>query len=235
MGVVDCPEMARRQGVDRPFRILIRMDEGSRAEIARALKIRLPVGSPPEVQAWDIINRDGRGLQARTHRLTERLSPFSRNNNWWEIVTRTAEWLRVPYYPGLSERQIERLLFESIADRLAAALRPEELSEIDRRAEEEPPLYDSLEAAGLSPNGIRLVFSGLWRSAPEPKPLFPSWSRGLSQLLERSRQIFAQWSSLDAARRIFRPNEWRLAAALSALYLRSLVEENLEEFQSLRS
>ncbi len=227
-------ELAKSQGVERPFEILLRMDPQSRAEIAKVLCLELRQ-TDPDAQAWEIINRDGRGLQARTHWLQERLSPFARNNNWWEIVTRSARWLRVPFYPGLSEKELERLVFESIAERFVSALHPEELAHLDEHLAQEPFFVDSLEASGFSTNAMRLILCGLAQNGPESAPLFPSVSRGLSGLLTRMREIYAHWHNLFPSRRIFGTNEWRLAIALCALYLQSTVEECLEEFQSLRS
>lgn len=227
-------DLAKSQGVERPYEILLRMDPLSRGEIAKVLCIELRQ-EDPGAQAWEIINRDGRGLQARTHWLQERLSPFARNNNWWEIVTRSARWLRVPFYPGLSEKELERLVFESIAERFVGALRSEELKHIDERLAQEPFLVDSLEASGFSTNAMRLILCGLPQSGPESAPLIPSVSRALTGLLARMREIYAHWHHLLPRRRIFGTNEWRLAIALCALYLQSTVEECLEEFQSLRS
>lgn len=227
-------EKAKAQGVERPFRILARMDSELRGRIANNLGVRLRSKDNPEAEAWEIINRDLIGLQARTHHVLEKVSPFSRNNNWWEIVTRAASWMGVPYYPGMSERQIERLFFENIAERVVTSLKPEEIAEIDRRAMSDVELYNALTATGLSSNAIRLVFFGLSDASPAPRPILPSMSRGLSTLLNRSKIIFARWASLPIARRTFKRSQWQLASALSVLYLQSFVEESLDEFQSLR-
>src|SRR5262245_1017568 len=106
-------ERANREGVRRPFEILVPMTPGARREIADILGCRLsPRQSSPEAEAWFIINHDLKGLQARSHHLVEKMSPFARNSNWWEIVTRTAHLLRIPFYPGIRDVDVEQLIFE---------------------------------------------------------------------------------------------------------------------------
>ena len=134
-------------------------------------------------QAWklSIVTDPAPGAYSSDRRLT-----FPETTIGGKLSTRAATWLHAPDYPGMSEKEIEKLLFESIAARLVRALQPFELDEIDRRAQGDPVLYNALEATGLSQDAIRLVFSGLWSSSPEIKPVFPSMSRGLSALLQRA-------------------------------------------------
>ncbi len=95
-------QLAQAQGVLRPYDILVRMHPSNRRLVADLLGCNLGPCIDPHAQAWRIINQNLRGLQARTHTLPEQLSPFARNNNWWEIVTRTARRLGVRFYPGLA-------------------------------------------------------------------------------------------------------------------------------------
>jgi hypothetical protein len=237
-------ESAEKQGVARPFAILSRMPAGVRREIASILGIyfRRP-DEGPERESWDIINRDLRGLQARTHRLPETISPFSRNNNWWEIVTRTARRLRIRFDPGLPDRGVERLIFERVAAAVVDRLQPETLAALDRLIEGCPGLMRALASVPLSPDGVRLVMAGIVASTAAPAETLaqrlnrrlgaelwiPTVSRGLTFLLERLEQIVRGWRELPAFDRLrARP----VATVLAALYLHDAVLESLERFEA---
>jgi hypothetical protein len=66
-----------------------RVDDAGRAQRDRGHPRLPPLAEAvePRGRAWFIINHDLKGLQARSHHLVEKMSPFARNNNWWEIVT----------------------------------------------------------------------------------------------------------------------------------------------------
>jgi hypothetical protein len=153
------------QGVGRPFRILLRMPEANRQALGRLLGCRIDRGDLPEAQAWRLINQNLRGLQARTHRLHETLTPFSRNNNWWEIVTRTARGLGLRFYPGLKDEEVERLLFDHLA---AEFVRHHERAGDDPDrflAELHPNLGRAIASLGLSRTGQRALVATLLRAA----------------------------------------------------------------------
>ncbi len=218
-------DLAHQQGVLRPFWILARMPAANRLRIARLLGCRIDTRSSAEAQAWRIINQNLRGLQARTHNVLEQLSPFSRNNNWWEILTRLARRCGVRFYPGLSDEEVERLLFDHFADAVAGqfAVRgadPLAVPGVD------PELTQALDSLHLTPNGMRALLGTLLASAPVQR----SWawmaamSGGLRIVYERLETICANWLALG------RDNTSRVCAVVATIYLHDLVERSLAEF-----
>src|SRR5262249_15142739 len=108
-------QRARCEGVSRPRQILSRMAPGLRSEGAATRRPECRRPGEAVVEAWDIIHRDRSGLQARTHSLPEMVSPFSRNNNWSEILLRTASRLRIEVDPSLSATKLEKAIFEHMS------------------------------------------------------------------------------------------------------------------------
>ena len=240
-------DLAEEQGVARPFAILSRMTGDLRREIASVLGIYFHGPAPaPEEESWDIINRDLRGLQARTHSIPERVSPFSRNNNWWEIVTRTARRLRICFYPGLRDKEVERLIFHRLADRVVERLDPAVVEALDRFAERCPGLARALTSIPLPPNGVRLVIAGIvgCRTSP-PEGVarrlerrlgcelwIPTITRGLDYLLDRLEEVVRGWRELSAFDRLLPRKARRVATVLAALYLHDAASESLALYEA---
>ncbi len=242
--------LAQKQGVERPFRILARMPEGNRLLLGRLLGCRLQPGADPEAQSWQLINQNLRGLQARTHFLPETLSPFARNNNWWEIVTRTARRCGVRFYPGLKDEEVERLLFDHFAAELVRRQAPRGDDAERFLAELHPTLNRAIASLGLSRDGTRVVLAGLLRAAAEPdladereganrvtdwlrRAMPRSWttsiSTGLRMLQQRLGDIGAVWFRLGWSRA--GGNYGRVCAALAVIYLYDQVERAIEQFE----
>lgn len=247
------------QGVQRPFGILVRMPEPSRLELGRLLGCRVQPGDLPEAQAWRLINENIRGLQARTHWVHEMLSPFARNNNWWEIVTRTASALGLRFYPGLKDEEVERLLFDHLA---AEYLRGDgnACGDPDRfLGELHPNLGRAIASLGLSPTGRHALLVTLLRAAAA-EPIGPAHRRALptdSSDPREGHNRIADWlrkampwtwaTSIPTGLRLLhqrlgcvchafaracrRPGNYgKVAAALSVIWLYDLVERTAEQF-----
>lgn len=240
-------ERAYREGVQRPFEILVGMAPGARREIGDILGCRLRAEASPEAEAWSIINHDLRGLQARTHHLAEKMSPFSRNNNWWEIVTRTASRMKIRFYPGIRDVDVEQLIFEHAS---AAAMRRWQAQdrELQKIASVNRSLTESLSYV-LPPNVARFVlYACACRSAKRdaerheerisralawmsehfvPPALTFSMAAGLRFLRERFREIVRFWRDSDAfgARG---SSQGKLVSAIAAIYLFDLVQRELD-------
>jgi len=241
--------LAHEQGVVRPFTILLSLPQSARSHLAAVLGIRLrPERETPEEQAWRIINADLRGIQARSHGPREQLVPMARNHNWWEILLAAARRLKLRIYPGLSEREVERLVFEEIAERVVRGLPEAEVARLDRTAIEQPALVAALANLGLSKNGLRLVLAGIHRLArigqkmqPE-EPVFrtrmgalQSLSRALRLVKERFGGLVVAWTSMDALRKVIGDPRARFLAVLMALYFHNLLEEGLDEVELLKA
>jgi hypothetical protein len=187
-----------------------------------------------------------RGLQARTHTLPEQLSPFSRNNNWWEIVTRTAHRQHIRFYPGVSETEVERLVFERFAASFAAASAPPELEAVDSVATADPVLPQLMRALRLSRAASRSVLSGLALATGRAdgalrdgcqrlaqwfrRHLRWSWalsiSQGLQLLHPKLTDLFASW--IDWSRRV--DATARISAVVAIIYFQDLVDRTLDEY-----
>jgi hypothetical protein len=236
--------LAEAQGVARPFDILVRMHPASRRLIADLLGCRLGNTLDPYAQAWRVINQNLRGLQARTHTLPEQLTPFSRNNNWWEIVTRTARRLGVRFYPGVPEQEVERLVFERFAQSFAQTNVAPEREVVDALAEASPDLQQAMMSMQLSPDASRSVLSALaiatarhdqglregcqtmrdWLRAHLRWQWAVSISTGLRILQGKLTDIYRGWTSRYAGR------FGKVSAAVAVIYFQDLVDRTLEEF-----
>jgi uncharacterized protein YaaW (UPF0174 family) len=85
---------ALEAGMIRPFLYLVSMDPAGRNEVASRLGWSLLVQDyfgDPHQEAWDIINSDVKGLQARSHESYETLNPLARDSNWYEVLYRVSE------------------------------------------------------------------------------------------------------------------------------------------------
>ena len=153
--------LAQAQGVVRPFDILVRMEPAGRKLVADLLRCNLRHYETPHAQAWRIINQNLRGLQARTHTLPEQLTPFSRNNNWWEILTRTARRIGIKFYPGVGEKEVERLLFERFAEGFVKTNVSTQTDAVDSLAEGIPVLKQVMASMRLSRDATRTVLSAI--------------------------------------------------------------------------
>ncbi|MEQ8768005.1 MAG: hypothetical protein RL885_29145 [Planctomycetota bacterium] len=241
--------LAERQGVVRPFEILTAMPAESRAVIADTLRIRLREDDP-EAQAWRILNRNLSGLQARTHHIPEQLTPFYRNNNWWDIVTRTARRLKVPFYPGYKDEEVERLLFEHLTTRFVEEHVGADLEAIDQLAETHPEIDAAMQSLGLSENGRRAILSALaladapsgrvkdglskaadWIAEFSRGQWTTSVSNGLRALKQRLTHVYRGWSTTGLSGH--QGNLSRVSAALAAIFLQDLIEKTLDEYESM--
>ncbi len=252
--VYDYRALAAEQGVSRPFEILCQMPPASRRLIARALRLRLPPTDPDrsgrDAEAWAIINCDLKGLQARTHHIFEQLSPFARNNNWWEIVTRTARWLGVSFYPGVKEEEVERLVFEWLATRFDAELDDETRAALARITETNPELCRALASMRLSDAAMRAVLAAIALASVErgrsieegattangwiEEHLGRSWTTPITRSLELLRscttEIYETWlarpvvglGALTSRRGAF-------AATLAVIYFHDLIDRTIDE------
>ena len=248
--VRDIQQQVRSQGVDRPFGILVRMPETSRLALGRLLGCDLHAGDLPENQAWRLINQNLRGLQARTHRLPEQLSPFARNNNWWEIVTRTARRFGLRFYPGLKDEEVERLLFEHLASQFVARqLRASDDPELFL-AELHPTLSRAITSLELSADGRRALVATLLRAATDARgderegvnrltdwlrrALPWSWttsiSTGLRLLQQRLGDVYEAWVTQGLVPWAS-SNYSRVGTALAVIYIHGLVERTREQFE----
>ncbi len=246
-------KLAESQGVLRPFEILVRMAPEGRRLIAETLACTLPSKPDAEEEAWAIINRDLHGLQARTHHFTEQLSPFSRNNNWWEIVTRTAQRCGVKFYPGLKDEEVERLLFEHLADLFVARLPQDDIEAADRIAESNPEFFQAIQSLRLSRNATRALVSAIALAAARTggsvrdgaskatewiheKIRLHTWtfsvSAGLRLLRQKLIEIFEAWETRGLAEPPGR-STGKVCAVLAAIFLQDLVDRTLEEFDAV--
>ncbi|MBI3819182.1 MAG: hypothetical protein HY286_10860 [Planctomycetes bacterium] len=147
--------LAEREGLARPFEILVSMDGDSRARVAAHLGVAIDhLGDDAAREAWAILHRDLKGMQARGHVVFERVLPI-RNITWIEMLRRTARWLRLPADGSVFE--LERRIYETFADRIVATWNTEEVSLCDAMATVEPWVLRLRERIALSKNGIRLA------------------------------------------------------------------------------
>ncbi|HKD99596.1 MAG TPA: hypothetical protein VKE69_01195 [Planctomycetota bacterium] len=221
---------AEREGVVRPFEILVSMDPDSRARIAAHLGVRIShLEEDPSREAWAILHRDLRGMQARGHVALERLLPI-RNITWIEMLRRTARWLRIPADGTATE--LERRIYEAFADRIVATWRPEEISLCDAMASVQPWVLRLRERLALSRNGVRLAVGTFatmsWTEALGVGAAVASTLR-FRHASARAIARGATW--LDAvARRVppLRPALWiaAQAAALAAMVLTTHHDRN---------
>jgi hypothetical protein len=245
----DVLAMAQAQGVERPFRILVRMPEGSRLLVGRLLGCHLRAGEAAEQQAWRLINQNLRGLQARTHHVFEQLTPFSPNNTWWHIVTRTARRCGLRFYPGLKDEEVERLLFDHFASEYVKRF-VASAEDLDRMlAELDPNLGRAIASLDLSPDGTRVLVASLMRTAAPnadpreganrladwlrramPRSWMTSISLGLRVLQQRLGGIYESWVSFGLVPWAHR-NHRKVSTALAVIYLHDLVDRTREQFE----
>lgn len=248
----DIHSQVRAQGVERPFEVLLRMPEHSRLLLGQLLQCDLQPGEPAESQAWRLINQNLRGLQARTHSLPEQLSPFSRNSNWWEIVTRTAHRCGLRFYPGLKDEEVERLLFEHFAAQFARQQVGEDSQQL--LAELHPTLKAAISSLGLSNAGKRVLVATLlrgvaggqddaregmnrltdWLRSALPWSWTTSISQGLGLLQQRLHDICRAWIA-QGMLSFARTNHGKVGTALVLIHLHSLVERTRDQFDLLGS
>jgi len=235
--------LARAQGVERPYDILVRMHPANRRLVADLLGCKNVRSLDPHAQAWRVINRSLWGLQARTHTIPEQLTPFSRNNNWWEIVTRTARRLGVSFYPGVGEQEVERLVFERFAAGFAQAQVSGEFSDVDSLVDDHPEVGQAMTSLRLSPAASRSVLSALalaqhrrvgerggcknlgdWLLAG----LRWSWTYSIAVLLrvmqEKMTDIYSSWASSC------RGGFSKVSAVIALIYFQDLVDRTLEDY-----
>lgn len=248
--------LAAAQGVRRPYEALTGMPAPLRLRLSALLGVRLDrAGGDPRAEAWRLLNADLRGLQARSHYPDRTLLP-RRNHNWWEILLAAAARLGLDVYPGLSEREVERLVFDRTARRLLDGLETAELEVLDLVARDAPAFSDALDRLGLSSDGRYAVLAALHRVAQASTPastdsasrrsaaylragveragVLQSPSRALRFLRDALPLIVAAWDATAVARgsppRAARP----LGLALAAVHLFGVVVEAVEEVEALR-
>jgi hypothetical protein len=244
---------AREQGVERPLKLLASMPHDVRHHLAGVLGVSLGRQDDPEAEAWALINRDLRGLQARSHGPREQLVPGWPNHNWWQILLSAARKLGLEIYPGLSEREVERMVFDEAAAQVIERLDALEVAELDRTASEDPFLSFPLRMAGVSRDGLRLVLAAvrrvarLRREAPEAslssylregisrRERMPSLGRSLRFLRSRFHALVVAFTSMDALTGALGRARARPMAVFVTLYLHSLLEEGIDEAEALRT
>jgi len=258
MGELSFSGRAKSQGVDRPFEILRSMGTRLRERLAESLGLRIPPEDlgDPDAESWIIIHRDRKGLQARTHLLPETISPFARCNNWWEILCRTARWLWIRFYPGVSEYAVERMILERTAQIAVSELPKEEVSSLDDLAGRLSGFRMTMGALELSEDAVRLVVAGLLRAYREAGEgtregvaqaaawlneriqshgFMPTITRGLQFLRESLDNMYDYWEELclKGCRRGTRVR--KLALAISTIHLQDVLERGLYEHETTRT
>ena len=166
--------LARKNAVFRPFRILTSMSEEQREEIARHLGFELQKDMPmlqswrgtlAEAQAWQIISKDGKGLQARASSfLRKAFKKIIPRPNWHEIVAGACEAVGVnskAYYATT----LEKRLFDYLARKATERMDEDEREGATRFMNEEKEFTKSLREKGLSSDGIIFVIAALGRLA----------------------------------------------------------------------
>jgi hypothetical protein len=250
----DFRRLAERQGIERPFGILSRMPPEARRLVADVLRCSLGSSTDPEEQAWRILNQSLRGLQARTHSLQAQLTPFSRNHTWWEIVARVARWVGIHVHPDLTDDELERLVFERLADMFVQRNLRTEAEVLDALASANVDFDRALRHLRLGQNGARAVWSalvmatvradqglreGAWKLGEWlcvglrwawPAPL----TIGLRMLQQRTAGIYHAWASRGFLGRP-QQNSERVCTALAVILFQDMVERSLDEVETLRS
>jgi hypothetical protein len=246
------------QGVRRPFDLLISMPSPLRARVAAILDVTLDRESKdPREEAWRILNANLKGLQARSHRPDRTFLPL-RNHNWWEILLSTASRLGLSVYPGLSEREVERLVFDRTARALTDALEKAELEVLELVAREAPTFSDALDRLALSTEGRAMVLAALHRvaqaSPPEPGSgdsasrrtaaylrarvesggLLYATSRALRFLRDALPLTTVAWEAIAVARETPHRSARPSALALATLHLYAVLSDVVEEAEALR-
>lgn len=84
-------EQASEQGMVRPFLFLVGMRASKRNRVANELGwscVPSALFGDAHAEAWEILNSNHSGLQARLHTTVEKLNPLSRNICWLEMLQR---------------------------------------------------------------------------------------------------------------------------------------------------
>lgn len=248
-------DLARRQGVERPFDILLRMEPESRRVVADVLDCRIDHTASPDETAWRIINESLRGLQARTHSLQAQLTPFSRNHTWWEIVTRAAGWLGIRWAPGVKDEEIEALVFERFAESFARQNLDQDAEALESLVVHNTDFDLAIHALRLSRNGTTTVWSALVlgtiradQSLREGASKIGDWlchhlrwawpaplSSGLRLLNQRMAGMFHAWVSRREQLVPRSRNARRVCTALALIYFQDLVDRTLAEVDATRA
>ncbi len=82
-------DVAVDQGMVRPFFCLVSMRPSKRNRVANELGwscVPSVLFGDAHAEAWEIINANHSGLQARLHTTVEKLNPMARNICWLEVL-----------------------------------------------------------------------------------------------------------------------------------------------------
>ena len=157
---MDYRELARAEGVERPFDILLAAGSEIRANVAQQLGIELGQPASPEAAAWTIIGANRKGLQARAHPYWRSGLPL-RNYTWREILQYVAKERKIKEVAGLSEEGLETAITEQYVDECMAKLTDAERAELGELDGYLPAVFDMLKQQGKSPKVMRWVLSGV--------------------------------------------------------------------------
>lgn len=215
-------KLADREGVARPFEILVSMDPDSRARIAAHLGVSIDhLARDPHREAWAILHRDLMGMQARGHVIFERVLPL-RNITWTEMLRRTARWCHLPTHG--SDHELERRIYEAFADRIVATWNPEEVSLCDAMANVQPWVLRLRERLALSKNGVRLAVRTFpTRAWTEVLGIATSVAQAQRLAGAGARITFALGRAVDRIARMAPPLRPPLRIVAQLLYLLSLI------------
>lgn len=163
---VNFNKLAMDQGVTTPFYALRRMEQEQRHEIADFLEIEFDEGiiGDPDAEAWEIVNADHYGLQARTSEWYESLNPFA-TMNWRDILNSVAEALELDLPEHLDDGAVEAAIAEEVAELTLDQMEDDDVAQIDELMTLEPGFVERLRATGLRPNTTRMVLSGVFQAA----------------------------------------------------------------------
>lgn len=160
-------DMAKEQKVLRPYNILKSMEQNARHEMATHLGFRFEPSSigDPSAEAWEIINCNLKGLQARSHSWYETLNPFAGNSSWLDILQRVADFCEISYSKYTSEADLEYLICEYLALKAFEQLSDEEKKELDEFSMMEPEYIKKIQKAGFGPIMTKLIVKGTFAAA----------------------------------------------------------------------
>lgn len=215
-------KLAEREGVSRPFEILVSMDSDSRARIAAHLGVPIDhLQNDPSREAWAIVHRDLMGMQARGHIVFERVLPL-RNITWLEMLRRTARWFHLPADGSVFE--LERRIYEAFADKIVATWNPEEVSLCDAMANVHPWVLRLRERLTLSKNGVRLaVYTFPTRAWIEVLGVASAVAHAQRLRSFGAQCTFRLGRFIDRVARAAPPLRMPLRAAAQLIYLLSLI------------
>lgn len=165
--------LARQQKVGRPYHLINCMAEDSREEIAKHLGITLrktfPLrdswrGQLAQAQAWQLINEDRKGLQARASSYLRTLNILSRNPNWHEIVASACKHLRINH-KAYHAKTLEKRLFDHLVEKALSKMDQQELAGVKKFINKEKEFVNKLREVGLSSRAIEFVIAATGRLA----------------------------------------------------------------------